>query len=171
MFLPNRRRYGHQDKMDATTRKLIKDTNWLAHRWPVQINKRAWENLDLRELKIEDYDIRTVSDPAKLQETLEQITPICLARWIAETSELHPAIALIVSGKVRLGRIPPERWYGYDVLPLERFDIPRRALSARARAMFPDMADVLIVVTPRHLVSDLRLQPPAKDERHDRAVG
>jgi hypothetical protein len=72
--------------------------------------------------------------------------PICLARWIADTSELHPALALIVSGKVRLGRIPPERWCGYDVLPLERFDIPRRALSVRARAMFPDMADVLIMV-------------------------
>ena len=145
--------------MDAANRKHIKDTNWLAHRWPVQVSKRAWGNLDLRELKVEGYGIRTVSDPAKVQEALAEIAPICLARWIADTSELHPAVALIVSGKVRLGRIPPDRWCGYDVLPLARFDTPRCALSARARAMFPEMPEVLIVVTARHLVRRLGLQP------------
>ncbi|WP_448662517.1 hypothetical protein ACG3SL_17900 [Sphingomonas sp. CJ20] len=83
--------------------------------------------------------------------------PICLARFVAGRRELHPPAVLVVAGRYRLGRIPPELWCGYDVTVLG--DEPAATLlSAKVRAMFPDWPGALLRVVPKAQVPLLGLQ-------------
>lgn len=109
---------------------------------------------------LEGHQVGSCQTEADARKWIGEARPQCLAHWIAGRPSLHPAVALIVDGKKRLARIPPDLWCGYDMLEVQRLP-PIKLISAKARAIFPDGTHVLIVVAQRSEVRALGLTPAA----------
>jgi hypothetical protein len=141
----------------------IEKVNWLAHRWPIETEIRPYGQWNIYIAKVEGERIGQRSSRKDYDQWRERARPICLARFIAGRSSLHPAAVLITSGSWRLGRIPAELWCGYDVTEL--LDLPAvTLLSAKARAMFPAWPDAVIRVVQEARLGSLGLKP-APDPR------
>jgi hypothetical protein len=135
----------------------IERTNWLAHRWPIELETYSYGGWLIHVGKAEGHRIGQTTSAAAFAAWKAEQRPICLARFIAGHRVLHPPAVLIVAGKFRLGRIPPELWCGYDATLL--MDAPMATLlSAKARAMFPAWPDVFVRVVPQAQVPSLDLQ-------------
>jgi hypothetical protein len=152
--------------MDTAVRKRIENTNWLAHRWPIKVTSMPYGGRTLYMPTLEGHEIGSCQTEEDARKWIEEARPQCLARWIAGRPSLHPADALIVDGKKRLARIPPDLWCGYDVLEVQRLP-PIKLISAKARAIFPDGKHVLIVVAQRGEVRALGLMPASASRASD----
>jgi hypothetical protein len=138
----------------------IEKTNWLAHRWPIELETYPYGGWLIHVGKVEGYRVGHTASAAEFEAWKAAQRPVCLARFIATRRALHPAAAVIFAGKYRLGRIPPELWCGYDVTLL--IDEPAATLlSAKVRAMFPAWPSALIRVLPQAQVPSLDLQRAA----------
>lgn len=152
--------------MQKAGRNWIEETNWLAHRWPIDMETYPYGQWMVHVAKIGDHRIGQTMSRGDHDAWLARQRPACLARLIAERPAVHPPVALVVAGEYRLGRIPAELWCGYDATPL--LDLPvLTILSAKVRAVFPDWPKALIRVVRRDAVKDLGLRP-APDARGPR---
>lgn len=141
----------------------IEKTNWLAHRWPIELETRSYGQWEIHTAKIEGQRIGQSGSRQEYDQWIARTRPICLARFIAGRSALHPAAVVITSGSYRLGRIPAELWCGYDVTEL--LDLPAvTLLSAKARAVFPAWPEAVIRVVHESRLEALALRP-APDPR------
>ena len=141
----------------------IEKVNWLAHRWPIETEIRPYGQWQIHIARIEGERVGQRGSQHEYEQWREHVRPICLARFIAGRSSLHPAAVLITSGPWRLGRIPAELWCGYDVTEL--LDLPAvTLLSAKVRAMFPAWPDAVIRVVHEARLRSLGLKP-APDPR------
>lgn len=136
----------------------IERTNWLAHRWPIDLETYDYGGWLIHVGRVEGYRLGQTNSAGEYEKWKAAQRPICLARFIARRRELHPPVVLVVAGKYRLGRIPPELWCGYDATLLG--DEPAATLlSAKARAVFPSWPGALVRVVPEVQVPSLDLQP------------
>jgi hypothetical protein len=149
----------------------IERTNWLAHRWPIELETFSYGGWLIHVGRVEGHRLGQVNSAAEFETWRAAQRPLCLARFIAGRRELHPPAVLVVAGKYRLGRIPPELWCGYDATLLMDASAAT-LLSAKVRAMFPAWSDALIRVVPQDQVPALGLHPaPAAAGPRLRLVG
>lgn len=142
---------------------VIETVNWLAHRWPIELETRPYGQWEIHVGKIGGQRVGQRSSREEYDQWRKRARPTCLARFIASRASLHPAAVLITSGSYRLGRIPAELWCGYDVTEL--LDLPAvTLLSAKARAMFPAWPEAVIRVVQESRLPSLGLKP-APDAR------
>ncbi|MHA6717879.1 hypothetical protein ACX40Y_00370 [Sphingomonas sp. RS6] len=135
----------------------IERTNWLAHRWPIELETYDYGGWLIHVGRVEGYRLGQSNSAEAYEKWRSSQRPICLARFIAGRRELHPPVVLVVANNYRLGRIPPELWCGYDATLLQ--DEPAATLlSAKARAMFPAWPGVLLRVVPQAQLASLDLQ-------------
>ena len=135
----------------------IERTNWLAHRWPVELKTFPYGEWTIHVGKVEGHRVVQTHSQAQYAAWVTEQRPMCLARFIAARRELHPAVVLVVAGNYRLGRVPPELWCGYDTTLL--IDMPAATLlSAKVRAMFPAWPGALLRVVPQTQLPSLDLQ-------------
>jgi len=138
--------------------RAIEDINWLAHRWPIALETSGYGNWTLHTARIDGQRVGQASSREDFDRRFAAMRPQCLARLIASRPALQPAVALVVAGEVRLGRIPPQLWCGYD--GVELLDLPALTLlSAKVRALFPDWPQALIRVVRRDQLRALGLTP------------
>lgn len=144
----------------------VEKINWLAHRWPVEVETYQYGQWLVHVGKVQGQRIAQATSREDFERWRARERPLCLARFIAGRSALHPAVVLVTAGSYRLGRIPPELWCGYDVTHL--LDLPPvTLLSAKARAMFPAWSGAVLRVVQQDRLASLELQP-APDARGPR---
>ncbi|UYY78390.1 hypothetical protein [Sphingomonas sp. R1] len=139
----------------------IERTNWLAHRWQIELESFPYGEWLIHVGKVEGHRVVQTASAAEFEAWKAAQRPLCLARFIAERRELHPAEVVIFAGTHRLGRIPPELWCGYDVTLLID-EPPATLLSAKVRAMFPPWPGALVRVLPQAEVPTLGLRKAEK---------
>jgi len=144
----------------------IEKTNWLAHRWPIALDRSGYGNWTLHTGRIEGQRVGQAASREDYDRWFAAMRPQCLARLITARPALDPPVVLVVAGEFRLGRIPPRLWCGYDAVEL--LDLPPLTLlSAKARALFPAWPQALIRVVRRDQLGALGLRP-APDARGPR---
>lgn len=135
----------------------IERVNWLAHRWPISHGTFTYGTSKIHVGKIEGQRVAQKNSRKEYDLWAAALRPVCLARFIAGRPKVHPAVALIVAGEYRLGRIPPELWCGYDTVHL--LDLPDLTLlSAKVRAMYPAWPKALIRVVRSDQLGQLGLR-------------
>ncbi|RYD68600.1 MAG: hypothetical protein EOP58_00120 [Sphingomonadales bacterium] len=142
----------------------VEQTNWLAHRWPIQLEKYQYGQWLIHVGKVEGQKIFQGTSRAEYEQLRAQAKPLCLARFVASRPRAHPAAVLVVAGEYRLGRVPPDLWCGYDVTLLPDLP-PLTCLSAKARAMFPDWPAAMLRILPAGQVASLDLRPVPRGPR------
>jgi hypothetical protein len=135
----------------------IEKTNWLAHRWPIDLEAYSYGEWLIHVGRVEGHRLVQTTSAAEFEAWKAAHRPVCLARFIAGRRELHPAAAVIFAGKYRLGRIPAELWCGYDATLLID-EPPATLLSAKVRAMFPAWPGALVRVLPQAQLPALGLE-------------
>lgn len=145
--------------MDDSERARIEQTNWLAHRWPMAVRPLPWGGGTRWSPVLEGKELCSTDSREAAEAWIAAAKPMCLARYVASRPRLHPAAVIIFDGDIRLGRIRPEHWCGYDAFQVEWLD-RHVVLSAKARAMFPAGKNVRLMIVEQRQVRSLGLRPP-----------
>jgi hypothetical protein len=134
--------------------RWIRETDWLRHRWPVEIRKREMQGQVSYLLCAGDCQLSNHSTFAAAQGAGQRLRPISLEAMVAQCPEFAGGTALIegyslptVRGEnPRLARIPPRLWNSYDVVHVARHARYLTLISAKARALFPHHMGVFVRV-------------------------
>jgi hypothetical protein len=68
----------------------IERTNWLAHRWPIELETYSSRGWLIHVGKVEGHRLGQINSAAEFETWRAAQRPLCLARFVAGRRELHP---------------------------------------------------------------------------------